>query len=522
MFGFLNIFSSSKTIYYSQIPYLANPRNVSRNANPQPPMNKLLTVFILLPLFCVGQKQGNIWYFGNHAGLDFNSGSAIPLTDGQTYPYDATPIEGTAVISDSSGALLFYTNGMKIWNKNHQVMPNGNGILSSFSSTQSALIVPQPGSSRYFYVFTTDDFYLHELEYGFRYSIVDICLDSGLGDVMVNQKNILLLDTVAEKLTAIRHANGLDYWIIVHKFFSDAFYSYHLSTSGIINTVISHVGSFHPLQTALQDNWASIGYLKASPDGSKIAIVNANTGPHAIAEYFDFDKNTGIVSNWINLQTQSNFQNNYQYYGISFSPDNSKLYITHCLNQNGIYQFDLNAGNGNRDSVIASKTRITGQEWSWSLQLATDGKIYSTSQGQYLSVINNPNNAGIACNFIDSAIYLNTGITSIGLPNFIDSYDYSNATYNCATTGINDEDLIDKVSAFPNPFTTQTTLQTDKVLNDATLTLYNSLGQQARQVNNINGQTVTLHRDNLPSGLYYLQLTQDNQTIATDKLVITD
>jgi len=88
--------------------------------------------------------------------------------------------------------------------------------------------------------------------------------------------------------------------------------------------------------------------------------------------------------------------------------------------------------------------------------------------------------------------------------------------------GINSITQNSNITFFPNPFTTQTTLRTDKILKDATLILYNALGQQTTQVNNINGQTVTLHCDNLPCGLYYLQLTQDNQTIATDKLVITD
>ena len=106
---------------------------------------------------------------------------------------------------------------MEVWNKNHQVMPNGNGLLGNFSSTQSSLIVAQPGSSRYFYIFTTDDFYEDGLQYGFRYSVVDICFDNGLGDVLSDQKNIKLLDTVAEKLTAVKHINGNDFWIIVHK-----------------------------------------------------------------------------------------------------------------------------------------------------------------------------------------------------------------------------------------------------------------------------------------------------------------
>ncbi len=319
-------------------------------------LKTILTFIILLPLFCFSQKQGNIWYFGDHAGLDFNSGSPIALTNGQTYSPDGTKVEGTAVISNSSGSLLFYTNGMKIWNKNHQVMPHGDGILGNFSSTQSALIIAQPGSSRYFYVFSTDCFQ-NNLQNGFRYSIVDICLDNELGDVIPNLKNVKLLDTVAEKLTAVRHANGIDYWIIVHKYYSDAFYSYHLSSAGIVGTVISHIGSRHPNIASNQQPYGAIGELKSSPNGNKLAIVTGNTEPYGIAEYFDFDKNTGIVTNWVNLQTNMVGLDQY-YYGTCFSPDNSKLYITTILNINNVFQFNLNAGGGNATSVIASKTNI--------------------------------------------------------------------------------------------------------------------------------------------------------------------
>ena len=143
-------------------------------------VKKLLSILItMLPCFCLAQKQGNIWYFGNHFGLDFNSGNPIVLTNGSTVSSNtmSCAAEGTAIISDSSGSLLFYTNGQQVWNKNHQVMLNGNNLLGNNSSTQAALIIPQPGSSRYFYVFTTDDFCNDNLQYGFRYSIVDICLD---------------------------------------------------------------------------------------------------------------------------------------------------------------------------------------------------------------------------------------------------------------------------------------------------------------------------------------------------------
>jgi len=485
-------------------------------------MKTILTFFILLPLFCFSQKQGNIWYFGDHAGLDFNSGSPIPLTNGQTYSPDPnnSVIEGTSVISDSSGVLLFYTNGTKIWNKNHQEMPNGDGLLGNFSSTQSSLIVPQPNSSQYFYVFTTSDFYYQNLQYGLRYSIVDICLDGGLGDVIPNQKNILILDTVCEKLTAVQHSNGIDYWIIAHKYYSDAFYSYHLSSTGIVDTIISHVGSRHPL-LSLPPNITgyAIGYLKASPNGQKLCCVSSNG--YCIAEYFDFDKSTGVVSNCVNIQPDSI----YNYYGVSFSADNSKLYIAGNMNDYNIYQYNLNAGNGNADSVKASRTPIAIQNNNYlALQLATDGKIYVArgNPSTYLGAIESPNNLGLNCNYVHNAVYLNGKTASFGLPNFIVSFDYENSDFKCLETRIEDENYNEKISISPNPFCLQTIIYTDKILKGATLTVFNTYGQQIKQIRNIFGQTITFQRDHLPSGLYFISIRQNNKVITTGKLIITD
>ena len=92
------------------------------------------------------------------------------------------------------------------------------------------------------------------------------------------------------------------------------------------------------------------------------------------------------------------------------------------------------------------------------------------------------------------------------------------------TTGINnyEQNINPRISIFPNPFSTQTTLQTNMIFKNATLTVYNSYGQIVKQIEYISGQTVSLHRDNLPMGLYFIHLTQDNKTITTDKLIITD
>lgn len=108
-----------------------------------------------------------------------------------------------------------------------------------------------------------------------------------------------------------------------------------------------------------------------------------------------------------------------------------------------------------------------------------------------------------------------TNISGIKCWNQIDNFTISNIT------GIS-ENTLEDINIFPNPFSYSTILQTDKYFNDATLTVYNSSGQIVKQLKNISGQTVTLFRDNLPSGLYFLRLTQESKVIMAGQLVITD
>lgn len=472
----------------------------------------LLLAIVLTMRDVNGQKQGNIWYFGNQAGLDFNNGVLSALTNGQTYLQNGY-LEGTSVISDSSGDLLFYTNGEKIWNRNHSVMQNGDSIYGSYSSTQSSLIIPLPGSDQLFYLFTLDDFN-HNMQWGFRYSVIDICLSAGMGGVIPTMKNILLLDTAGEKLTAVRHSNGIDYWVIVHKYFSNSFYSYLFTASGIATPVITKIGSIHTVLPTLSMAGA-IGNMKASPNGTRLALV-ADNGAH-LREVFDFNNSTGVVSNYMDLHTVSDSTSGA--YGVSFSPDNSKLYITSNIKT---IQYDLSAGGGNPIAVRNSKTIINPSASSnnYSLQLGPDGKIYVTEYGAaFLSVIDNPNVAGVGCNYISSAISLLGKNCSFGLPNFIDSYDYSNKKINC-TEGLQDEIYNKQVTIFPNPFSGQTTLKSTKPLHNASLIVEDCLGRRVKTINHISGQIVIFYRDNLTSGLYFVRLIDDNKVIGVNKLTI--
>ena len=393
-----------------------------------------IILFCLITIKGISQNQGNIWYFGDGAGIDFSSGAPQVLTDGQT-SFVGCPgchAEGTAVISDNIGNLLFYTDGNKIWNRIHQTMPNGDSLISNISATQGSLILPKPGSNQYYYVFNVDDFNFNNLQGGLTYSKVDICLDNGLGDVQQDFKNIPLETNMTEKLTAVQHQNGIDFWIISHKFQSNTFCAFRLTSSGISDTIYSNVGSTHTGNVG-----ASIGQLKGSPNGQKIAIVNGQATTN-IAEYLDFDATTGAISNPVSLQTNPNWG----YYGVSFSPDNTKLYLACSLNGNGIYQFDLNAGGGNPASVLGSMTQIADTYNYLGLQLANNGKIYTARSpfgfNDYIGVINEPNFSGISCNYIDSAVYLNGRSASYGFPNFLDSYDYTNSSADCPIVSIDE------------------------------------------------------------------------------------
>src|SRR4051812_29467993 len=167
-------------------------------------MRKIFIVCILFfqigkPAFA--QKENNIWYFGTNAGLDFNSGVPVALTNSAM-----VTSEGCASVSDTAGNLLFYTDGISIWNKNHTIMPNGTGLTGNSTATQSALIIKKPGSANLYYVFST--------HFTLAYSIVDMTLNSGLGDVTIKNDT---LGNGSEKLCGAAHVNGTDYWIISHE-----------------------------------------------------------------------------------------------------------------------------------------------------------------------------------------------------------------------------------------------------------------------------------------------------------------
>ena len=364
----------------------------------------LVVLGILISIITYSQQNtANIWYFANHAGINFNTGIPLALIDGQT-----DILEGCATICDENGNLLFYSDGVSIWNKNHQVMLNGSGLMGNTSATQSAIITPYPLNDSLYYIFTVDAAENH-VQNGLRYSIVDMNLDGGLGGV-TSTKNVLLESPVTEKLTTVVHDQCINVWLIAHRWDSDEFIVYEISPTGIDTIpVVSAIGSVHQggySGTPYLNGWVNVaGYMKSNIQGTKIALAIMRMYKF---ELFDFDNSSGILSNYYVSATTYDYS-----YGVEFSPDGSMLYGS-ALNNSKVYQFDLTSPTPLSSSTIIanSSTHVPS-----ALQLGPNGKIYvSIRDYEYLGVIDNPNNLGTSCNFIHDAVYLDGKISKAGLP----------------------------------------------------------------------------------------------------------
>jgi gliding motility-associated-like protein len=385
--------------------------------------NILLIILLVSHFICYSQNEANIWYFGNQAGLDFSSGIAVALTNGAIFTS-----EGCSTISDQYGDILFYTNGVTVWNKNHSTMQNGTGLQGNSSSTQSSIVVPNPSNNGIFYIFTVDAIE-NNLAAGLRYSIVDINQNGGLG--LVTNKNTLLFASSCEKITAVKHANGIDYWVVAHKWNSNSFYSYLITSSGIGTPILSNVGSYHD---GLIRN--AIGYMKISPNGEKIALAIETD---CLVELFDFNNQTGSITNPISFSCP----NNQRTYGVEFSSNGKKLYINSWDPFSFIYQFDLEysgpGGIGNSAIKIYPTSTSSDNLQRAGLQLGPDKRIYVARRYQSnIGVINFPNELGQDCSYIDVGVNLQGKQSLFGLPTYIQSYFYEGQDFNFNNNCLND------------------------------------------------------------------------------------
>ena len=404
----------------------------------------IITTVLILACCAVSTAQLETikWYFGQNAGLDFSTPEpkAEPNSNLMT-------LEGIATFCDTVGNLLFYTDGRTVWNRQHRVMLNGEGLIGHPSSTESAIIVPCPLKPHIYYVFVVD---AERGDNGLSYSLVDMTLDGGLGGI-TDEKNIQLEQCVGEKVTAVRNYNNTGVWVLSRLDPGDEVVEYFIDEDGLHpeSRKTFHVSEFFvPEKVQGYDPNYAIGYMRVSPNGKKIACLMETSSsvsvgddiPCSFLEVFDFNPANGEVTHSLTyLVVPTDEDPVVTVYGVEFSNDASMLYFSLL---NSVYQMDLSYDDAEKSKSSVVKianlpSELVENTWhlfneqpyvlkrqAGALQLAINGKIYvAQSYYNYLGVINNPREKGDACNFDPEGMFLGEDSYSmLGLPNFIPSF----------------------------------------------------------------------------------------------------
>jgi large repetitive protein len=363
-------------------------------------------------------QRANIWYFGQNAGIDFNG-----LPDDPAVAIDGplnTP-EGTSVISDRNGQVIFSTDGQRIYDKTDTEIPIPvpPGLGGEPGATQSALIMPVAGDETLFYIFTTQEVY-GSGTYEVRYSLFDLKLNNGLGGLQ--EINQLLFRRSTERLTG--NAN----WLIAHEYGNNSFRAYQVGPNGIGSPVISAIGSDH--STSIDENGQ--GYMELGAQ-NRLAVALSNPGTSNAVEIFDFVDSSGVVTNFRRAELTNTTG---QVYGIEVSPSGNKLFATvrDAVNSE-IHELAFDTLGMPYFVQSVSHAGELG-----AMQRGPDGQVYvaingSTSLGTFQ--INEDTTANSTIDILAQPFNLVTGTTSqLGLPNFIQILNNPVSTPSMSFNGI--------------------------------------------------------------------------------------
>ncbi len=417
----------------------------------------LIGVMFWMTPFCLfAQYKNNIWLWGESGNppLPFG-GSKMEITNNfstiSAEPHNMFFSDCYSGLSDKNDNWFVYSNGSAICNKNNDTLINGFGLSNVgniFAYTGlplPALCVLFPGDTvnNRHYIFHAESLSGTNFVYSPRlyYSLIDPLVANGRGEV-ISKNNLIINDTLdAANILPVRHANGRDWWVIVKRSRTNKFYSV-LVTPDSVYAPNSYNTQAPPSRLG--------GQACFTPDGRHYASFS-NTSSQL--EIYDFDRCTGLLNNY-----KRKFITNNVAGSTSFSPNSRYLYISSI---DTLWQFDMQA-----TDVLASQTFIAKYDgfvdstfnnqtafwWHW---LAPDGKIYivSSSQARVLHVINNPDMAGLACNFQQHSVSIPT-VNNWTTPTSINLALYHLPNSPCDTLGVGTPKLSitkSELKIMPNP-----------------------------------------------------------------------
>lgn len=503
-------------------------------------MRKIFLILVALnSQHSLAQFKDAVWCFGDSAGIDFSNLSNPTLMVSSAFSRG-----DCASVSDSNDSLLFYAahNGYfampsgKVFCKNHAIMLNGDSLFGLSQFNQTFIICPV--NLNLIYIFHVDVNSSGFWE-GLYYSIVDMTLNGGLGTV-TSKNNQLLNYPMIDCVAAVKHGNGRDWWVLSRRWdiTNNAFYFYMVSPNGITGPFIQNIGP------NIVGGVNSSNRMKFSPDGSKLVAITTI----GEVELFDFDRCTGLLSNHQNID-QTFF---WTTIGVEFSVEGRFLYLSNTDNNYNaitpndtisdnpfrLYQYDLDSSN-----ITASKTLI----YTDSLLVARglqqrgpDGKIYIpaispgfpypdslTYYNQRLSVINDPENKGAACNFQPFSFFLGgTARTFYGLPN---NPNYELGAWDssaCDTLGVGINEIEKNelsLIVYPNPVYNSEQVGIEYVLakgKRGIIEMFDANGRKIYTAMLSVGSTQHEMKISLKPGIYYSKINSGNESVGSKFVVV--
>jgi Secretion system C-terminal sorting domain len=509
------------------------------------PMKSLTTFLLFFTVIALSfsqtqdEKRDNIWLFGygtpdseppfGWTTLDFSNNPPDII-----YQHRYIPLfQENASICDKNGNLLFYTNGIKIGNADNQLMVNGGGLNpgiwtgeypDGLPMSQGALALPVPGSdSLYVLIHGLLDVWVNasgQSDIGMTrlyYSLIDMSKANGKGAVVEKNVEILADTLVKGKITAVRHGNGRDWWIVIPEHNTNCYYRFLLTPDGLLDPQKQCVGN--PVKRGL-------GQAVFSPDGEKYARNDLIGGLFGVdwLNIYDIDRCTGLLSN----QYQIAYADSALSGGVAFSPNSRFLYVPHYR---FVFQFDLQAQDipASKDTVAVYDGFTAPAPPFYTLfylaQLAPDGKIYicSPNGSNYLHVINNPDLKGDSCDLVQHGVEL-LGY-SLTMPNFANFRLGKWEDSPCDTiivTSIKPAFPFPEVAVYPNPASGFLMVEHPGTTGkDLHFSLFDATGRPVVR-EKLTPQTLSLRIDltGLAPGLYYYRIEEEGRTVKAGKVMV--
>lgn len=497
-------------------------------------MKRSLALLLLLPtaLLALAQGRNANWLMSANNWLNFNSTPPAAMLGGFVSG------QVTSCMSDPSGNLLFYADDSGLLNTQLQPLANGPTVTSPYipnnlpgNAFQGRLIIPKPGEAGRYIAMFNGSMENEPLSHA-AYAEVDMTLNGGLG-AWVDSNLTYLADSVKTMMNGTTHANGTDYWVVLHKQASDRFLSYRVNATGVDpSPVISQTGSPDTIVLGGSVFEAYFGQLTFSLQGDRMALgMSSGWVLHTpTLELFNFDRTSGSVSFYASIDSLEG-----NACGTTFSPDGNKLYVHEVDNLPQpcsacyiwrVWQFDIS--DPSPSAIQASKVLLkevnptTGGASLHNMLMGRDGKIYIyqssiAPHADKLGVVNFPNLSGTACGYDEFGVQLQVQMPVGNLPNQLLTYHDSEPAW----LGVQEAASIPTLSAYPNPVTEELRIVPPAGSAITALRWLDATGREVRQDAVAYGTgIITAARGTLAPGAYLVQALSNQHTVGQVRVVL--